>query len=86
MNLWNNLIFKSTVDAKQFDVLNGDKPVNTISHIPLLPDAESDFIDDVAKECLDNFYTRDWLSAGHKWFNLPTIDELYEAVSEKLAS
>lgn len=81
-----NLIFKCTVDAKQFDVLNGDKPVNTISHIPLLPDAESDFIDDVAKECLDNFYTRDWLSAGHKWFNLPTIDELYEAVSEKLAS
>lgn len=79
-----NLIFKCIVDAGQFDILDGDKPINTISHIPLLPDADSDFVNDVAKECLDNFYTRDWLTAGHKWFNLPTIDKLYGAVASKL--
>lgn len=79
-----NLIFKCSVDASQFDILNGDKPVNTISHIPLLPDAESDFKDDVSKECFDNFYTRNWLTAGHKWFNLPDMADLYKKVSRKL--
>lgn len=79
-----NLIFKCSIDAGQFDILKGEKPVHTISHIPMLPDTESDFVDDVAKECFDNFYTRDWLTAGHKWFNLPTIDKLYDAVAKKL--
>lgn len=80
-----NLIFKCHIDSSQFNILDGEKPINTISHIPLLPKADSDFSGDVAKECFDNLFTQDWLSSGHKWFNLPTMDELYDAVEKKLS-
>ena len=78
------LIFKCIVPADQFDINGGDKPVHTISNIPLLPDKESDFKDDVAKECFDNFQTKNYLSMGKKWFNLPSMKDMYEQLKEEL--
>lgn len=78
------LHFKVILDAKQFNILGGDMKVHTITHLPLLPKEDSDFHDDVAKECFDNFQTGNYLNTGHKWFNLPNIEYLYEKVKEKV--
>lgn len=78
------LIFKCIVPSQQFTINGGDKPIHTISHIPLLPDKVSDFKDDVAKECFDNFQTKNYLTMGRKWFNLPDMEEMYKKLKKKL--
>lgn len=78
------LYFKVLLDSAQFDIRGGKHPVHTMSHLPLLPKESSDFHDDVAKECFDNFQTKNWLNTGHKWFNLPSIEDLYKKVKSKL--
>ena len=70
--------------SQQFTINGGDKPIHTISHIPLLPDKISDFKDDVAKECFDNFQTKNYLTMGRKWFNLPDMEEMYKKLKKKL--
>lgn len=79
------LHFKVILSANQFDIAGGELPIHTMSHIPLIPDEASDFHDDVAKECFDNYQTHNYLSTGHKWFNLPSIDDLYYACKKKIA-
>ena len=78
------LHFKTILDAGQFDILGGDKKINTITHLRTLPKEASDFHDDVAKEAMDNFQTRNYMSTGHKWFNLPPIEKLYKKACKKL--
>jgi len=78
------LIFKVIVNANQFENRGGDLKIHTITDKPMLPKEESDFHDDVAKECFDNFQTKNWLSTGKKWFNLPSLDDLYEKVKKEL--
>lgn len=78
------LEFKVILDSKQFNILGGDKKINTISHLPLIPGEASDFHDDMAKEAFDNYQTRNYLSTGKKWFNLPSISKLYKVVKSEL--
>lgn len=78
------LHFKTILDASQFDILGGPLKIHTYSHIRTLPKEASDFHDDVAKEAFDNFQTKNWLSTGRKWFNLPSVDKLYEKACKKL--
>ena len=80
------LIFKVILDAAQFGIRGGDLEFNSISQYSLLPDKPSDFHDDVAKECFDNFQTKNWMNTGHKWFNLPTVEDMYYKCKEKFAS
>lgn len=80
------LIFKVILDAAQFGIRGGDLKFNSISQYSLLPDKPSDFHDDVAKECFDNFQTKNWMNTGHKWFNLPTVEDMYYKCKEKFAS
>lgn len=76
------LYFKVILPANQFDKRGGELKCNTFTHIPLVPDETSDFEDDVAKECFDNLQTRNYMSTGYKWLNLPTVDELYYELKE----
>ena len=77
------LYFKTSLNANQFEQCGGDLKCNTFTHIPLVPDASSDFVDDVSKECFDNFQTGNYMSTGYKWFNLPTVSELYYELKNK---
>ena len=78
------LHFKTILNADQFNVCGGDLKIHTYSHLRSLPKEPSDFHDDVAKECFDNFQTHNWLSTGHKWFNLPSLDKLYKKAKKEL--
>ena len=80
------LIFKCILDAGQFDLRGGDLKFNSISQYSLLPDKPSDFHDDVAKECFDNFQTGNVMNTAHKWLNLPSVDDIYYACLEELGS
>lgn len=77
------LYFKTLLNANQFEQCGGDLKCNAFTHIPMVPDATSDFVDDVSKECFDNFQTGNYMSTGYKWFNLPTVSELYYELKNK---
>lgn len=77
------LIFKVIVDASQFDVRGGTIPYNGITDIQLLDKNKDSFVDDIAKEIFDNFQTRNYINTGHKFMNLPSIDDLYEKLMHK---
>ena len=78
------LIFKVIMAAEQFKSRGGDLPYHGITDIQLVDGQEDSFKDDVAKEVMDNFQTKNYLSFGKKWFNLPSVNEVYEYLMETI--
>jgi hypothetical protein len=78
------LIFKAIIDPCQYDVRGGKIPFNGITDVQINEKNNDSFADDIAKEVFDNFQTRNYLSVGHKWLNLPSINEVYERLKEEL--
>jgi hypothetical protein len=71
------LIFKMILQPNQYDVRGGKLPFNGITDVQLVEENSDSFSGDVAKEVMDNFQTRDYVSTGHKWMNLPSVNEVY---------
>ena len=71
------LFFKAIIAASQFKNRGGRVNYHGITDVQLVPDNKDSFSDDVAKEVFDNFQTRNYLSIGHKWNNLPTVTEMF---------
>jgi hypothetical protein len=78
------LIFKMSMDAKQFDVRGGDLKFKGITDVQLVSTNGDSFKDDVAKEFTDNLQTEDYLSLGYKWLNLPSINEMYDYIKKEI--
>lgn len=85
------LIFKVIVPADQWSVLGGDIPFKGITDVQviedntdtwresfskLVEDDKSTWIRDVSKEIFDNFQSRNYLSLGYKFLNLPSFEDL----------
>ena len=67
------LIFKMFLDAKNYDVRGGSIPFHGITDKQKVKTNDDSFVDDVAKECMDNFATKNILSFGRKWLNFPDV-------------
>ena len=78
------LIFKTIVDPSQYDVRGGNIPFHGITDTQIVKKNSDSFKDDIAKEIFDNFQTRNWLSVGYKWLNLPSVNEVYDKLKKKL--
>lgn len=78
------LIFKTILNSTEYDVRGGDIPFHGITDIQLVEDNDDSFSGDVGKEFMDNFQTRNYLTVGHKWFNLPSVNDVYEKLVEEL--
>ena len=72
------LIFKMILQPTQYDVRGGKLPFNGITDVQLVEENSDSFSGDVAKEVMDNFQTRDYISTGHKWMNLPSVNDVYK--------
>ena len=70
------LIFKIIMPIDQFntEVSDGFLPYHGIT------DSYYKEEDELGKECIDNFQTGNYLSAGHKWLNLPTVEDIINEV------
>ena len=49
----------------------------------LVIDENDKLVEDISKEVFDNFLTRNYLSFGYKWLNMPDINEVYEYLKRK---
>lgn len=78
------LIFKMIMQADQYDVRGGDIKYNGITDIQMFRDNNDSFTGDIAKEVMDNYQTKNYLSFGEKWLELPGVDEFYKEVSKEL--
>lgn len=78
------LIFKVIISADQYDVRGGTIPFHGITDTQINPRNNDSFTDDIAKEVLDNFQTKNYLSFGYKWLNLPSVNEVYKEVKKRL--
>ena len=76
------LIFKVIVNSSEFDVRGGTHPYHGITDFQANPNNEDTFQGDIAKEIFDNFQTRNYLSTGHKWLNLPSIEDVVKRLDE----
>ena len=76
------LIFKLIVNADQFDVRGGKLKYRGITDIQVNEHNDDSFHDDIAKEIMDNFQTKNYLSTGEKWLNLPSVNEMYRYLKE----
>lgn len=72
------LIFKTIMDMSQYSICGGDLPFRGITG------AYFDEDSDGAKECIDNFQTKNYMTTGTKWFNMPDIHEVYERCVSKI--
>lgn len=79
------LYFKCICDAKQFSPLGGKLKFNGITDRQIMPTNSNTFEGDIAKEIFDNFQTRNWLSMGNKWTNLPSVTDVYMKCKELLS-
>ena len=70
------LIFKVIVDSNQF--IDGDAKYNGI--------IEMERDTDLAKEVFDNFQGDNVITMGHKWFNLPSIEDIDKLCREESSS
>ena len=71
------LIFKAIVPLDQFR--KGNLKINSITASNF---KEEDT--DCAAELFDNILTRNRLYVGSKWFNLPSVDDVYKRLKEKM--
>jgi len=78
------LIFKMILLSEQYDVRGGKIPYHGITDVQLVEENDDSFDGDVAKEVMDNFQTRNYLTFGHKWMNLPSVNEVYEELVKEL--
>lgn len=72
------LIFKMILDSSQYDSRGGDLAYHGITDTQMNPRSKDSFTGDIAKEVMDNFQTKNYLSFGYKWLNLPSINDVYE--------
>lgn len=79
------LYFKCICDAKQFEPQGGKLKYHGITDKQMVPTNDNSFEGDIAKEIFDNFQTRNWISMGHKWFNLPSVTDVYNECMKRLA-
>ena len=49
-----------------------------------MEDNDDSFSGDIGKEFMDNFQTKNYLSVGYKWFNLPSVNDVYEELVKEL--
>ena len=78
------LIFKMIMNSNQYDVRGGKLPFNGITDVQLVEENSDSFSGDIAKEVMDNFQTRDYVSTAHKWMNLPSVNEVYNEMVKKM--
>ena len=78
------LIFKCIVDPSQYDVRGGTIPYHGITDVQLAEQNSDSFQNDIANEIFDNFQTRNYLSVGYKFLNLPSVDEMAKIIKERL--
>lgn len=71
------LIFKTILDPSQYKPRGGNLPFNGITDVQLVDTNSDSFFYDVAKEAFDNFQTKNYISTGHKWLNMPSIKDIY---------
>lgn len=77
------LIFKMILNADQYDVRGGDLKYRGITDIQVNDHNSDSFHDDISKEVMDNFQTKNYLSLGYKWLNLPSVNEMYRYLKSK---
>ena len=77
------LIFKLSLDAKYYSVRGGEIPFHGITDQQLVKTNDNSFTGDVAKECIDNFVTKNTLSFAHKWLNFPSVQDVYQKLMEE---
>ena len=78
------LIFKMIMHSDQYDVRGGKLKFNGITDIQLVDENNDSFAGDIAKEVMDNFQTRDYVSTAYKWMNLPSVNEVYNEMMSEL--
>ena len=78
------LIFKMFLMANNYDVRGGKYKFNGITDTQAVDYNTDTFKDDVAKECIDNFQTRDYITTANKWMNLPSVNQVYDRLKKKL--
>lgn len=78
------LIFKMILDASQYDVRGGDIPYHGITDSQMNENNSDSFTGDIAKEVMDNFQTKNYLSTAYKWLNLPSINQVYREVKKRM--
>lgn len=78
------LIFKMFLHANNYDVRGGNIKFNGITDVQAVDYNTDTFDNDVAKECMDNFQTRDYITTGNKWMNLPSVNDVYSRLKKKL--
>lgn len=75
-----SLIFKMILNASEYDVRGGDIPYHGITDSQIYKNNSDSFTDDIAKEVMDNFHTKNYLYFGYKWLNLPSINQVYRRI------
>lgn len=78
------LIFKMYLNPNQYDVRGGEIPYHGITDVQMVKENNDSFVDDVGKEVMDNFQTGNILSTGHKWMNLPSVNDVFNECMKKL--
>lgn len=77
------LIFKVILNAGLYKPRGGNIPFHGITDVQVVKENSDSFSGDVAKEALDNFQTRNVISTGHKWMNLPSVSDVYNRMIKK---
>ena len=78
------LIFKCIVPSNQYEVRGGNLKYHGITDTQMVKTNKDSFTEDIGKEIQDNFQTKNFLSFGHKWLNLPSVNDVYEKLKKKL--
>ena len=77
------LIFKMILDSSQYDVRGGSIPFHGITDTQIVKKNGDSFTGDIAKEVMDNFQTKNYLSMGYKWLNLPSVNDVYNELKKR---
>lgn len=72
------LIFKAIMDINQYDLFGGIIPFRGITG------SYFESAMDASKECVDNFQTGNYMSTGTKWFNMPSVLDVYKRLKKDL--
>ena len=83
----NGEICKCYIDAEQFDVRGGKLKYHGITDVQMIKEKQKKkdpFSGNIGKEVCDNYQTRNYLSFAYKWFNLPSVNDVYKMLKKKL--
>ena len=56
--------------------MGGDIPFKGITDVQVIKENSPSWTDDMAKECFDNFQSKNYLSLGYKFMNMPSIEDV----------